>query len=113
VQGHITISADTLEIRQTGAEQTHIIATGSPATFVQPKLGDDPAIDAKANIIRYEQIARKVILEQDARIQRGESIISGPVIEYFIDEKRVEAGQETQGPKTRVEVVIPSSDGSR
>lgn len=112
IQGPITISANTLEIHQAEAGQTQIIATGSPATFVQPQQGQDPAIDAKATTIRYEQVARKVILEQDARIQRGESVISGPLIEYFIDEKRVQAGQDSNQPKRRVEVLIPSSDGT-
>ncbi len=111
VQGPITISASSLEIDQADVGQTKIIATGSPATFVQPQLGEDPAIDAQALVIRYEQIARKVILEQDARIKRGDSIISGPLIEYFIDEKRVQAGQDANQPKRRIEVVIPSSDG--
>lgn len=109
IQGPITISASSLEIDQSDAEQIKITATGSPATFTQPEAGQEPAIDAKAKTIRYEQIERKVILEQDARIQRGESVISGPLIEYFIDEKRVQAGQDANQPKSRVEVVIPSS----
>ncbi len=109
VQGPITISASSLEIYQANAQQIKIIATGSPATFEQPMIGEEPAIDAKAKTIRYEQVARKVILEQDARIQRGDSVISGPLIEYFIDEKRVQAGQDANQPKSRIEVVIPSS----
>lgn len=109
VQGTITITATSLEIDQANPEEIKIIATGSPATFVQPMAGAEPAIDAKAQTIRYEQVARKVILEQDARIQRGESIIRGPLIEYFIDEKRVQAGQDANQPKSRVEVVIPPS----
>jgi len=109
VQGTITITASSLEIDQANPEEIKIIATGSPATFVQPMADAEPAIDAKAQTIRYEQDARKVILEQDARIQRGESIISGPLIEYFIDEKRVQAGQDANQPKSRVEVVIPPS----
>ena len=113
VQGSITISANALEIDQANAEQIKIIATGSPATFAQPESGKEPAIDAKAKTIRYEQVARKVILEQDARIQRGDSVISGPMIEYFIDEKRVQAGQDANQPKSRVEVVIPASGDTR
>jgi lipopolysaccharide export system protein LptA len=58
--------------------------------------------------IKFAESKRTVILEEQAKILRGDSLISGPIIEYFIDEKRVQAGQDSVLAPERVEVIIPA-----
>jgi len=108
LQGDITITADELEIRQPNGGETYIKAIGSPATFTQPASATEPSIDAQALTIKFAESKRTVILEEQAKILRGDSLISGPIIEYFIDEKRVQAGQDSVLAPERVEVIIPA-----
>lgn len=108
LQGDITITAEELEIRQPNSGETYIEATGAPATFSQPASPSEPALDAEAITIKFAESKRTVVLEEQAKIVRGDSVISGPVIEYFIDEKRVQAGQDSSQTPSRVEVVIPA-----
>ena len=108
LQGDITITADELEIRQPNGGETHIMAIGTPATFTQPASETEPALDAEALTIKFAESKRTVVLQDQAKIVRGDSLISGPIIEYFIDEKRVQAGQDSTKTPERVEVVIPA-----
>lgn len=107
-QGAITIMADELDIVQSEEGSAEIRATGTPASFQQPASDSEPQIDATAQTISYREGARIVILETNAKIQRGDSVVSGPLIQYFIDEKRVQAGTADDSTTERVEVVIPS-----
>lgn len=108
LQGDITITADELEIHQSDGGDTHIKAVGTPATFTQPAYANEPALDAEALTIKFAERKRTVVLQDQAKIVRGDSLISGPIIEYFIDEKRVQAGQDSTKTPERVEVVIPA-----
>ena len=107
-KGAITIMADELDIVQSEVGSAEIRATGTPASFHQPANESEPQIDATAQTISYREGARIVILENNAKIQRGDSVVSGPLIQYFIDEKRVQAGTAYDSTSERVEVVIPS-----
>lgn len=107
-QGPITIMAEELDIVQSEEGSAEIRATGTPASFQQPANESEPQIDATAQTISYREGARIVILENNAKIQRGDSVVSGPLIQYFIDEKRVQASTADDSTSERVEVVIPS-----
>jgi lipopolysaccharide transport periplasmic protein LptA len=107
-QGAITDMADELDIVQSEEGSAEIRAIGTPASFQQPANESEPQIDATAQTISYREGARIVILENNAKIQRGDSVVSGPLIQYFVDEKRVQAGTADDSSSERVEVVIPS-----
>ncbi len=100
----------TLSHMARGAPQ-HIEITGSPAHFSQPAGAGNPAMEAKAQTMRYQSESGQLELSGEAWIRQGTDEVSGNRLVYDRRNQRILATSE-EGGADRVRITIQPRSGS-
>lgn len=100
----------TLSHMARGAPQ-HIEITGSPAHFSQPADASNPAMEAKAQTMRYQSESGQLELSGEAWIRQGSDEVSGNRLVYDRRNQRILATSE-EGGEDRVRITIQPRSSS-
>lgn len=100
----VNMNGSRMEWRQQKGGQFIAHLTGHPANLDHASTGpEDPSISARANTLIYDSSAQTLTLNGNARLTRGENIVTGNTIRYDIAEKRVQA---TGSQNSQVKMII-------
>ncbi|WP_034578156.1 lipopolysaccharide transport periplasmic protein LptA [Carnimonas nigrificans] len=105
-QGDLTLDSQRLDLYRNNStgEATRAKATGTSskrAFLKQDATQSDPEMHGWANTITYQIPQRKMIMQGNAELHRGNDTFHGAYVEYYIDSRRVNAngggGSSTSG----------------
>lgn len=110
----VKMNGSRMEWRQKKGGQFIANLTGHPANLDHASTGpEDPSISARANTLIYDSAAQTLTLNGDARLTRGENIVTGNIIRYDIAEKRVQAtGSQSSQVKMIIEPPPPKTSSA-
>ncbi len=120
IQGPLRINADKIKVisaidKDSGSQIVdQINATGSPVIFKHFAESNREHVSAEANTINYAIQSGSVTFEKNAFFSQHGAAVSGDIIEYFLEEKRVKANTNTDDKgkeelPSRVKTVIKPS----
>lgn len=103
IQGSMKITAEKLTIVYGNNQRLKkIIAIGKPSTYKQRPDKKDQDIHAKANKMVYFALKDILVMTTNATIERGGGKINSTTIYYYLNEDRVDTGNE----KARVNIIL-------
>ena len=108
-QGTINIDAD--EIRAFTPENSQnkvLVATGKPATFSQ-ELDDGKVGTASANEIKYDLATTTLTLTGNAKLDQGDSQVTGSKIRYNIKAQELIAESTGKGEDRVITIIQPEN----
>lgn len=117
VQGPLSIVADRVRIVSKTVGDNRVVeaihAEGQPALFTHNSADNSENVTARASNIEYLLEMGKINLQGKASLLQQGSSVSGDLIEYFIDQKRVKARADdsTRQGGGRVRTVITPGAG--
>ncbi|MGK0441933.1 MAG: lipopolysaccharide export system protein LptA [Pseudohongiellaceae bacterium] len=113
-QGSLHLKGDVVTVLSKDRSVTHIIAKGGLAFFSQMSEIENPPIEAKAEIIRYQLEANTITMTKQASLTQGGSTISGERIDYNTLTSQVKAAgnpstASDSASKGRVNIILEPS----
>ena len=88
-----------------------IEVTGDPARFSQPASGDAPAMEAKANRMRYDASSGQMELLGNAWVRQGTDEVASERLMYDRRNQRILAsGESASGDRVRITIQPRASD---
>ncbi|WP_299198634.1 lipopolysaccharide transport periplasmic protein LptA [uncultured Amphritea sp.] len=105
-QGSMKVTGDSIELRQTGASVSTIIAKGRPAEFQQRPAANKEVTHAYGEVLDYNIRTKELEITGQAKISQGSDSFSGNRIIYDMNKSTVNAFGDTSADGQRVQMII-------
>jgi lipopolysaccharide export system protein LptA len=103
-QGQSRLEADYIIVNSQDRKISSIIATGSPAHFVQQSEENSTSTHGYGNSISYSTEQESLTFKGNARLIQAENSFSGEEIEYDVTKKAIKAkGDESVGSRVKIQ----------
>ena len=103
-QGESQLEADYIVVNSKDRKISSIVATGTPAHFVQQNDAKDATTHGYGNSISYSTELESLTFKGNARLIQDENSFSGEEIEYDVTKKAIKAkGDESVGSRVKIQ----------